>query len=190
MTIEKIGDDCLEIRALHHAGVLRERRVAWSSLRWPEITKICADRYLIELELRQLSVPQQVRVVWTRCHLGGERPWFLCPHCQRRVARLFRGLGGYYCRPCVGNPPYASQTKSAQSRLHFEACKLRLRLGGNPLLTTPFPERPRGMHRRTYSRLKYRAEQLEKHLSPRLRAKAPDYQNLVYYSAPSNFQMI
>ena len=76
MTIEKIGDDCLEIRALHHAGVLRERRVAWSSLRWPEITKICADRYLIELELRQLSVPQQVRVVWTRCHLGGERPWF------------------------------------------------------------------------------------------------------------------
>ena len=37
------------------------------------------------------------------------------------------------------------------------------------------------MHRRTYARLRYRAEQLEAQISPRLRAKAPDYPNLVYY---------
>jgi len=28
-------------------------------------------------------------------HLGGERPWMHCPHCQTRVAKLYSGLGGY-----------------------------------------------------------------------------------------------
>jgi hypothetical protein len=140
-----------------------------------------ADRYGIELKLRQLSTPQQIRVLWTGWHLGGERPWFSCPHCHRRVARLFNGLGTYYCRACVGNPPYASQTKSTQSRRHFEACKLRVRPGGSPSLIVPFPERPKGMHRRTYARLKHRAEHLEARISSRLRAKPPDYPNLVYY---------
>jgi hypothetical protein len=105
----------------------------------------------------------------------------IAPFCQRRVAKLFNGFAGYCCRVCVGNPPYASQTKSAQSRRHFEACKLRLRLGGNASLDAPFPERPKGMHRRTYARLKHRAEQLEAQISSLLRAKAPDYPNLVYY---------
>lgn len=189
-TIEKFGGDCLDVRTLHRAGFLRERRVAWSSVRWPGIAKIHADRDLIELNLRQRSIPQYIRVLWTRCHLGGGRPWLLCPHCQRRVAKLFNGLAGYFCRACVGNPPYACQTKSTQSRRHFEACKLRLRLGGIASLTAPFPERPRGMHRRTYARLRYQGEQLEAQISTRLKAKAPDYPNLVYYSAPSDFQMI
>ena len=152
-TLEKLGDDCLDIRTLHRAGVLRERRITWSPLIWRDVAKISSDRYLIELELQKRSTPQQIRVEWTRCHLGGMRPWLLCPHCQRRVAKPFFGLAGHYCRACVGNPPYASQTKSAQSRLHFEACKLRLRLGGSPLLTEPFPARPHGMHRKTYARL-------------------------------------
>ena len=51
-----------------------------------------------------------------------------CPHCQRRVAKLYEGFGGYFCRACVGNPIYASQALSAQARPHFQACKLRLQL--------------------------------------------------------------
>jgi hypothetical protein len=46
------------------------------------------------------------------------------------VATLFKGMGGYYCRQCFDNPRYASQTKSTQGRLHFEAYTLRVRLGG------------------------------------------------------------
>jgi hypothetical protein len=182
MTLEKLGDDCLDVNALRRFGILGDtRRVLSAPFRWPDIARMYADRYLVELKLRQLSTPQQIRVLWTGCHLGGERPWFLCPHCQRRVARLFNGLGTYHCRACVGNPPYASQTKSAQNRPHFQLCKLRLRLGGEASLTAPFPERPRGMHRRTYMRLKHRAELLEAQISSRLRSKAPDYPNLTYY---------
>jgi hypothetical protein len=104
-----------------------------------------------------------------------------CPYCERRVARLFRGLCGYFCRPCVGNPIYASQTKSTNGRRHFEACKLRLRLGGIASIAVPFPERPRGMHKKTYARLRYRTEMLESGLSTRCKSKPADYPNLVYY---------
>jgi hypothetical protein len=114
-------------------------------------------------------------------HLGGERPWMHCPHCQKRVAKLYKGLGGYFCRACVGNPIYASQALSAQSRGHFQACKLRLQMGGNASPITPPPERPRGMHQRTYRRLKGRLLKLEAGLSPRIRRKPPDYPNLVAY---------
>jgi len=182
LTIEKLGDDALDVRELHRSGVLQDSWVTYRpSLRWPCVTKITAARYVILLELRMRSTPQHIRVSWTRCHFGGTRPWMHCPFCKRRVAKLFMGLGGYYCRPCVGNPIYASQTKSAQSRRHYRACKLRLRLGGDASPAKPFPERPRGMHRKTFARLRRKSEELEADISPRLRAKSPDYANLVYY---------
>jgi hypothetical protein len=127
--------------------------------------------------------PQQIRVSWTPLHLGGFRPWLHCP-CGRRVVRLFKGPVRYQCRQCLGNPPYASQSKSTQGRLHFEACKLRLQLGGIASLTSPFPERPLGMHRKTYARLRRRAEQLEARISPRVKERTTDYPNLVHYLPP------
>lgn len=185
-TVEKIAADYdyIDVRTLRRAGILTDTWVTYlPMLRWPGIVKIRAARYLILLELRHQSIPLEIRVSWTRCHFGGMRPWLHCP-CERRVARLFKGLGGYYCRQCFDNPRYASQAKSAQGRLHFEACKLRLRLGGIASLTAPFPERPRGMHQKTYARLRQRAEELEARISPRLRDKPTDYPSLVYYLRP------
>ena len=152
-------------------------------LRWAGAIKIRASRYLVVVEWRDQVAPQQIRVSWTQCHLGGARPWIHCA-CERRVTRLFKGSAGYYCRQCLGNPRYACQAKSTQGRLHFEACKLRLRLGGTASLSAPFPERPRGMHRRTFERLRRRSEKLEARISPRLRDKPTDYPSLVYYLPP------
>jgi hypothetical protein len=81
-----------------------------------------------------------------------------------------------------GRPPiYASQALSARARPHFQACKLRLRLDGQASLKAPIPDRPRGMHRRTYERLSHRLSKLERDLSPRVRSKPPDYPSLVAY---------
>ncbi len=183
LTVEKLGDDVLDVGEFHRAGVLKDDWVTLRPLlRWPGITKIRAARYLIQLELRS---PQNIRVSWTRCNFGGARPWLHCSYCNRRVGRLFRGMGGYFCRPCVGNPIYASQSKSTQGRRHFEACKLRLRLGGIASIGAPFPERPAGMHRQTYGRLRWRAEKLESGLSSRFKSKPADYPNLIYYLPPS-----
>ena len=105
-----------------------------------------------------------------------------CPNCQTRVARLYAGLGGYFCRSCIGNPPYASQQLSAQGRAHYHACKLRLLLQGEAQLSLPFPERPRNMHWHTYDRLRREGMNLEAGLSKRMRRRLPDYANLVAYT--------
>jgi hypothetical protein len=78
------------------------------------------------------------------------------------------------------------QGKSTKGRRHFEACKLRLRLGGVASIAAPFPERPRGVHRKTYARLRRRAEALESGLSARFKSKPADYPNLIYYLQLSN----
>jgi hypothetical protein len=181
-TIEKLAQDCLDVRELRRKGLFGGDWVSFRPmLRWPAIALVRVVRYAILLDLRGHTLPQRIRVSWTRVHFGGERPWMHCPHCETRAAKLYKGLGGYFCRRCVGNPIYASQALSAQARPHFQACKLRLRLGGEASLTASIPERPRRMHRGTYERLKYRLLTLEGGLSRRVRSRQPDYPSLVAY---------
>ena len=181
-TVEKLAHDCLDVRELRRKGLFGGDWVSFRPmLRWPAIALVRVVRYAILLDLRGHTLPQRIRVSWTRVHFCGERPWMHCPHCETRVAKLYKGLGGYFCRRCVGDPIYASQALSAQARPHFQACKLRLRLGGEASLTAPTPERPRRMHRRTYRGLKSDLLKLESSLSPRLRGKEPDYPSLVAY---------
>ena len=181
-TIEKLAHDCLDVRELRRKGLFSGDWVSFRPmLRWPAIALVRVVRYAIQLDLRGQTIPQRIRVSWTRVHFGGERPWLHCPHCETRVAKLYKGLGGYFCRRCVGNPIYASQALSAQARPHFQACKLRLRLGGEASPTAPLPNRPRRMHRRTYERLKSRLLTLEGGLSRRVRSREPDYPRLVAY---------
>ena len=151
-TIEKLAHDCLDVRWLRRKGILGspEWTFCRPGLGWRSIAQMRVARFAIMLDLRGHHFPQRIRVSWENLHFGGERPWMHCPHCQKRVARLYEGLAGYFCRACLGNPIYASQALSAQSRGHFQACKLRLRLRGNASLAAPIPERPRGMHRGTY----------------------------------------
>ena len=183
LTIEKLAHDCLDIRELRRRGFLTDRRVEIGpSIRWPKIARMTIERYRIQLNFWRQVTTQCVCVSWTKVHLGGERPWMHCPHCQTRVARLYAGLGGYFCRACIGNPPYATQWLGAQGRAHFQACKLRLRLNGQARLTMPFPERPPRMHRRTYDRLRREGINLEAGLSKRMRRRFPDYASLVAYA--------
>jgi hypothetical protein len=182
MTIEALWADCLDVRELQRRRMFDENWITYSNrFRWRKIVGLTVARYLVRLELYGHRVPQNVRVSWTRPHLGGERPWFHCPHCDKRVAKLYNGLGGYFCRACLGNPPYASQTKSAQGRAHYQACKLRLLLNGEAHLSAPFPERPHRMHRHKYEQLARRLQRLEDGLSERLKKKVADYPSLVAY---------
>jgi hypothetical protein len=165
LTVEKLACECLDIRELHRRGYLTRRFVPrFAEFMGPGIERIEIDRYLIHIELINQVTPQNIQVTWTPCHFGGERPWFHCPHCDRRVARLFKGLSGYYCRACVGAPPYESQLRNEKARAYLKAYRLRQRLGGSKPVIHPIPERPYRMWRRTYERICAEIERLERPL--------------------------
>jgi len=94
-----------------------------------------------------------VYLEWTPCHLGGTRPWFLCPAsgCGRRVAILYGG-GIFACRHCheLG---YPSQREPDYERAARRADKIRDRLGWEPGILNGAGLKPKGMHWRTYDRL-------------------------------------
>ena len=114
------------------------------------------------------DVNETVRIVCVPCRFGGTRPYFICPgvvngiSCGRRVVKL-HGSGRYFlCRHCY-RLAHASQSEGAWDRALRRANKIRMRLGGEPGMASPFPPRPKGMWRRTYERLRnevFEAEQL------------------------------
>ena len=105
------------------------------------------------------STEQRVPLTWTACHLGGHRPWFVCSvcsngrYCGRRAAVLYGAGELFACRRCYGLA-YASQNEAVHHRGLGRARKIRMLLGGSPNLLEEFPERPKGMHRRTYGQLR------------------------------------
>ena len=100
------------------------------------------------------DVQEPVSLDWSACHFGRESPWFICPGagCGRRVAILY-GLGKYFlCRRCYVLV-YESQRENGMHRDLRRAQSIRERLGGSAIMTRPFPEKPKGMHWKTYERL-------------------------------------
>jgi hypothetical protein len=97
------------------------------------------------------NVDQRISLSSTACHLGGERNWFSCPKCFRRVAILYCGrIVG--CRTCL-NLSYQSQNESGLDRMLRKGQKLNQALGSDTwFLKSGTERRPKGMHRRTYKR--------------------------------------
>jgi hypothetical protein len=166
LTIEKLSNQAIDVRELQRAGIFRDHWVTLEpSFRWFSIERMRVSRYLIQVKFENQIVPQQIRVSWTHCNYGGARPWMHCPHCQRRVARLFKGMGGYSCRACLGNPIYESQRRSRKARAYLQAYRLRQRLGGSRPVIDRIPARPYRMKQGRYRKLVTRIEFLERSLT-------------------------
>jgi len=94
-----------------------------------------------------------VRIARTPCHLGGSRPWFICPAvgCGRRVAILYGG-SIFACRHCY-QLVYASSREEAGDRATRQADRLRARLGWEPGILNAGGGKPKWMRWRTFERL-------------------------------------
>jgi hypothetical protein len=90
---------------------------------------------------------------WTDCHLGGRRPWFLCPFdgCGRRVAILYEA-GIFACRQCL-QLAYPSQREEHDYRAIRQANRIRSKLGWMPGIINGNGDKPKGMHWKTFERL-------------------------------------
>ncbi len=97
------------------------------------------------------DVNEHVSIIWEVCRFGGQRPFFLCPKCGRRVIKLF-GLSRFLCRTC-NNLTYSSQRERWSDRAMRKANRLREKLGGSPGIANCISPRPRYMHHKTYNRI-------------------------------------
>ena len=104
-------------------------------------------------------VEQLVQTQTSPCHLGGQRRWFTCPGCNKKVAMLYAPGKYVVCRLC-GGLAYATQKEGIGDRASRRADKLRNRLGWEAGILNGSGCRPKGMHKSTYQRLKQRHDAL------------------------------
>jgi hypothetical protein len=146
------------------------RRFSWSWNRQGECVasiNVATQKRVATLTYRSRSygedwsdVEQRVPIAWSLCRFGGERPWFICPvicngaYCGRSVTKLYGAGRLFACRYCYGLA-YASQQESVHERGLWKAQKIRMELGGSASMLEPFPDKPKGMHWRTYDLLRF-----------------------------------
>ena len=96
-------------------------------------------------------VDEHIAFDFTAQPFGGDRRWFLCRSCGRRCRVLY---GGAYfrCRQCYG-AVYESQYQHWRFPCLSSSERVRHKLGGQPGFCHPFPQKPKGMHWKTYRRL-------------------------------------
>lgn len=155
----------LDIGRLNRARLLEDG--AYASWRWGDGGNINIIGGQEHIELVYGAHPpgadaweqmrEMVLIERTSCNYGGTRPWFLCPLCYGRAFKLYGGRR-FLCRSCRGFA-YTSQRESDMYRLLTRAQDIRIRLGGTGNTSAPFPPKPKGMHWRTYWRLRDESEE-------------------------------
>jgi len=92
-----------------------------------------------------------VPIYWTPCNFGGERIWFACPRCFKRVAKLYSGTL-FLCRHCY-QLAYDSQHETNLDRASRRADKTRKRLGWKAGILNGNGNKPKLMRWKTYAKL-------------------------------------
>jgi hypothetical protein len=123
------------------------------------------------------SIEQVVYFDYTYCNYGGQRMWFLCPTCGKRVAILYCIRTHFLCRHCC-NLTYASQQENYTDRSFRYASNIRKKLGGGSDPLDPFPWKPKYMHWRTYWKLRKKAKEAEQTGWDSLLKKSLNYQRV------------
>ena len=151
----------LDIRKITRKGLL----VPGNSFSWQWLVckrEVVSINIQVDLQSVMLSyrvksadelVEQRVQTQTSPCNLGGQRQWFTCPRCSKRVAVLYAPGRYFACRRC-GGLGYATQKEGAGDRASTKADKLRKRLGWEAGIFNGNGGKPNGMHWKTYWRLK------------------------------------
>ena len=107
--------------------------------------------YSVPSQGERVSIDERFNLDFTEQPFGGRRRWILCRSCNRRCRVLY---GGAYfrCRQCY-QATYPSQYETIRVKGLSRAERIRDRLGGEPGFMNIFPDKPKGMHWRTYQRL-------------------------------------
>lgn len=100
----------LDIRQLKRGGILENRfpfSWVWHTNHGEEVGSasilVKDGRLQLGYTLRGQNIENNLAIIKTPCHFGGERSWFKCPQCGGRCAKVFfnKRSGHYACRQCV-----------------------------------------------------------------------------------------
>ena len=103
----------LDIRRFAREGWLRpQTRFEWtwrnkdghikSAIRVVVLENIVVLSYVLRPWQEARRVSDRIPLTWSVVHPGGKRPWFTCPGCQRRCAKLYLVGEVFRCRGCHG----------------------------------------------------------------------------------------
>lgn len=147
----------LDVRELARRGALKPG--AWTVLRWcfdlsdASSAGLLADEDAVLLLYGRDDgqvVKERIELDRTTCTLGGARPWFLCPLCDRRCVLLYLTSSETCCRICA-NLTYTTSQSSEWGRRVEKARRIGERLG---VTDNGFARvKPKGMHWSTFERL-------------------------------------
>jgi hypothetical protein len=128
----------LDIRRLARCGHLVSGKNSTQTWSWRESIVASIDckclgdrvvlRYTYTRGTESAAVEQEICILRTPCNYGGDRAWWQCPACDRRVAILYSAGKYFACRHCCGLC-YASQKEDAAARSLRRILKIRERLG-------------------------------------------------------------
>lgn len=106
-------------------------------------------------EAQQLDY--HVATTYTVPNFGGRRWWFLCPfdECGRRVSKLHLPPGARYfsCRHCHDLTYESTRQNDLSDRIDRRLWAILHELKSKNSILDPLPNKPKGMHWTTYSRL-------------------------------------
>lgn len=152
----------LDIRQLAREGHLGVERMSWGSWTRRDGMNITLHTHTrhdgLWVEWRTRARDESTwhafnRLLTLECtamHLGGERVWWHCPRCDKRVAILYgRELA---CRHCWALT-YRCRNETREDSASRQANKVRRKLGWPVGILNDVGGRPKGMHRKTYLRL-------------------------------------
>ena len=175
LNTKTITDRCLsmDINEISKYSKLRhgyEGTITWTSSMGKETkVDIRIEQQSIELDYvvnsrnDQGNINYAIQLTFTSCNYGSRRPWFSCPVCGKRVAKLYLNGKYFLCRHCH-NLAYVSQSEELLHRLMRKAKKIREKLDCTRDLSEPILFKPRGMHQRTFDRLIEQSMLIERRL--------------------------
>ena len=140
----------IDARELHRNGTLREGGNWWVTWRrGDEVTARAqlttrGSELIVDFEGGNV---RRVPIERTACRFGGTRPWFNCVYCGGRVAVLYLHGHWFKCRKCA-RLAYTSQAQDAMTRAARRQNAIMAKLRG------PHGEKPKGMHWRTFERVR------------------------------------
>jgi len=85
----------LDVRSLKRKGLIAAGQEHANVLAYFRRRKQGPGPELVEILAR-------LRLTWTPCNYGSDRPWFVCPGCDRRAAILYGTANPLLCRTCRG----------------------------------------------------------------------------------------